>query len=65
MIDPVANKINDAVSKRRLELQAMSLEDVGREFQAAFEMHANLAAGKENLIERVLAKFRAELTRNS
>ena len=65
MIDRVGIKIDDAVSKRRAELQAMSLEEVGRVFQAAFQMHANLAAGKENLIERVLAKFRAELTRNS
>jgi hypothetical protein len=65
MRDDVVVRIDDAVSTRRTELQAMSLEEVGREYQATFQMHPDLAAGKGNLIERVLAKFRAELARKS
>jgi len=65
MTNDVAAQVDNAVSRRRTELQALSLHEVDREFQATFQMHADLAAGKENLIERVLAKFRAELARKS
>jgi hypothetical protein len=59
------DEIDKAVSNRRTELQALTLREVGREFQAVFQIAANLAAGKENLIDRVLAKFRAELARKT
>jgi hypothetical protein len=59
------NEIDNAVTQRRTELEAMTIREIGREFQAAFQIAANLAAGKENLIERVLAKFRAELARQA
>ena len=65
MKNDVADQIDNAVSRKREELQALSLREVGREFQATFQIQPDLAAGKENLIERILAKFRAEQARNS
>ncbi len=62
MID---DKIDKAVSARRSELEALSLRAVGREFEATYQIAPNLTAGKESLIERVLAKFRAEMQRKS
>lgn len=57
------DEIDQTVSKRRSELLALSLRDIGRAFEATFQIAPNLAAGKENLIERVLNKLRAELQR--
>jgi len=65
MQDEIRNKIDGAVGKRRAELQVMSLEEVGRAFQFKFGIRPDLAAGKDNLIERVLVKVRAELERNA
>jgi hypothetical protein len=65
MTNDVAAQVDSAVSRRRTELQALSLHEVGREFQATFQIQPDLAAGKDGLIERVLAKFRAELARKS
>ena len=65
MTDDVAARIDNAVSRKRAELQVLTLHEVGREFQATFQIQPDLAAGKDGLIERVLAKFRAELARKS
>ena len=62
MID---DKIDKAVSARRSELEALSLRDVGREFEATYQIAPKLSAGKEILVQRILAKFRAELERHS
>jgi hypothetical protein len=65
MRDDIWAQIDAAVAKRRAELQARSLDEVGRDFQFTFRMHPDLQAGKDNLIERILAKVRAELERNA
>ncbi len=65
MDDAARAKIDAAVVKRRVVLQAMSLDEVGREFQFQFRIRPDLQAGKENLIERILAKVRAELSRDA
>jgi len=65
MKDDVRGQIDAAVAKRRAELQARSLDEVGRDFQFTFQMHPDLQGGKDNLIERILAKVRAELERNA
>ena len=65
MTNDVAALVDNAVSRKRTELQALTVHEVGREFQAAFQIHPDLAAGKDGLIERVLAKFRAEMARKS
>ena len=57
--------IDNAVSKRRAELEAMSLQEVGQEFQLTFGIWPDLPSGKDNLIARVLAKFSAELQRRA
>jgi hypothetical protein len=65
MRDEVQAEIDKTVSKRRTEFQAMSLEEVGRQFQFNFAIRPDLQAGKDNLIERILVKVRAELERNA
>jgi hypothetical protein len=65
MGDVISTPIDQAVAKRRAELEALSLREVGQEFQFAFRIPPDLHAGKENLIERILTKVRAELERNS
>jgi hypothetical protein len=58
-VDP----IDDAVDKRRAELAVMPINDVRREFESMFGIRPGLSVGKEDLIDRVLAKVRAELRR--
>ena len=41
----------------------MPLNEVRREFESLFGIHATLSDMKENLIDRMLAKLRAELRR--
>jgi hypothetical protein len=65
MFDAVSTQIAKAVAKRRGELEALSRPEVVEEFQFAFQIRPDLQALKENLIERILAKVRAELERNS
>ncbi len=65
MRDDVRAEIDAAVAKRRAELQARSLDEVGRDFQFTFQMRPDLHKGKDNLIERILAKVRAELERHA
>jgi hypothetical protein len=65
MSDDVKTQIDQAVAKRRAELGAMSLREVGQEFQFTFGIPPDLPSGKDNLVVRVLAKFRAELERNA
>jgi len=43
----------------------MPINDVRREFESMFGIHPTLSDGKDNLIVRVLAKFRAELRRKT
>ena len=57
------DRINTAIATRRTELESMSLPDVRREFESTFGIHPNLRDGKGDLIERVLAKQRAQLER--
>ena len=57
--------IDRAVSTRRAELSLMPINDVRREFESIFGIHPTLSDGKGNLIDRVLAKFRAELRRRT
>ena len=61
----VNDPIDEAVAKRRTELETMSLDDIGREFESMFGIQPNLSNGKESLVERVLAKVRAELRRRA
>jgi hypothetical protein len=61
----IDDSVEGKVAKRRLELQTLSLHEVGHEFELMFSIQPDLPAGKENLIERVLAKFRAELRRKA
>jgi len=65
MTDDVKVQIDNALEKRRAELEALSLHEVGQEFHLAFGIRPDLSAGKENLIVRTLAKARAELQRNA
>jgi hypothetical protein len=65
MGDDVSAQIDKAVSKRRIELEALSLREVGQEFQFTFQIRPDLTSGKESLIDRVLAKFRAQLERHA
>lgn len=65
MRDDVGDQIDAAVARRRAELQALSLDEVGREFQFMFRMRPDLHVGKDNLTERILVKVRAELERNA
>jgi len=61
----VFEQIDKAVLKRRTALQSLSLREVGRAYQFTFQIPPDLPSGKQNLIERILAKFRAELERNA
>jgi hypothetical protein len=65
MRDDVRAEVDAAVGKRRVELQAMTLDEIGREFEFQFRIRPDLQTGKDNLIERILAKVRAVLERNS
>jgi hypothetical protein len=59
----VQDTIESAVAKRRAELEAMSLPEVGQAFETTYGIQPNLSAGKSDLIERVLAKYQAQLRR--
>jgi len=65
MGNDVIEEIEKAVSKRRTALQSLSLREVGRAYQLTFQIPPDWPSGKENLIERILAKFGAELERNA
>jgi hypothetical protein len=65
MRDEFKAQIDAAVAKRRSELQALTVNEVGEEFRFVFQMHPDLLLGKENLIDRILAKVRAELARHA
>jgi hypothetical protein len=65
MLDTATTRIEKAIAKRRAELEALSRPEVAEEFQLAFQIRPDLQTGRDNLIERILAKVRAELERNS
>jgi len=64
MDDDTASKIDNAISKQRAELQSKSVVEIRQEFEFTFGIRPELNAGKENLVDRILAKARAELERN-
>ena len=57
------DSIDAAIAIRRAELNAMALHDVRHDFESTFGIQANHRDGKDDLIERVLAKQRAQLER--
>jgi hypothetical protein len=65
MDDDTEAQIDKAISDQRAKLEGLSLREVGQEYQFAFRIPPDLHAGKDNLIERILAKSRAELERNA
>ena len=65
MNDDNDTQIDEAVAQRQSQLQTMSLREVGRQFELAFDTRPDWPSGKAGLIERILAKFRAELDRNA
>jgi len=58
-------RIDKAVAKRRTALETMPLHEVRREFQFDYQIYPDSHSSKENLIERILVKVRAELERHS
>jgi len=62
--DDTASKIDKAIAKQRAELQSKSVVETRQEFEFTFGIRPELNAGKENLVDRILAKARAELERN-
>ena len=54
-------QIDKAVAKRRTALETSPLHEVRHEFQFAYQIYPDSHSSKENLIERILVKIRAEL----
>jgi hypothetical protein len=65
MQSEVIDPIDEQVHTRRAELAEMPINDVRQEYETMFGIRADLSAAKESLIDRVLAKVRAELRRNA
>jgi hypothetical protein len=52
MDEDTDSPIETAVTKRRSQLQALQLREVGREFERVFDIRPDYPAGRENLMER-------------
>ena len=58
-------RIDNAIAVERAKLQRLLLHEVGEEFEQAFGIRPDARGGKDDLIERILAKARAALERNA
>jgi hypothetical protein len=65
MGDDTDTQIDSQIANQRAKLEGMSLREVGQEFQFIFGIPPDLPAGKGSLIERILAKSRAQLERSA
>ena len=58
-------RIDNSIAVQRSKLQRLLLHEVGEEFEQAFGIRPDPRGGKDDLIERILAKARAALERNA
>jgi len=63
--DDVQTRAETAVATRRTALTAMPLHEVRHEFESDFRIYPDARSDKDNLIDRILVKVRAEIERHS